>query len=112
MSTYLIAAVAIVAPANGHLLKIGFNPQVPGQNDQIVRDAVAALATIEKGGELVLLNGPASLPVAIAIGHGVAHLYGGVACYDPKLNSYVVAISHDPRWAVGNLIPAAEMKEA
>jgi CRISPR-associated protein Csx3 len=36
--------------------------------------------------------------------HKVAHLFGAVACFDPKLAKYVVAISHDPAYAVGDLI--------
>ena len=89
------------------ILKIGFGAQA--QNDQIVKDAESGLdALIEsgelKGGEVIRVNGPASLPVAMVIAHKVNHLYGAVACFDPKLSKYVVAISHDPSYAVGDLI--------
>lgn len=84
------------------LLKLAFGE--PAQNDQIVRDAVADLEALGlQGGETVLLNGPASLPVACAIAHGVGHLFTEVAVFDPKLGSYVVAISHGGR-KVGTLI--------
>lgn len=74
------------------------------QNDQIVRDAVSALAELNlQGGQTVLLNGPASLPVACAIAHGVAHLFKEVAVFDPKMAGYVVAISHGGR-EIGALI--------
>jgi CRISPR-associated protein Csx3 len=43
----------------------------------------------------------------MALAHAVAHLYGYVACYDPKLQGYVVAISHDPSFRPGQLLPAA-----
>jgi CRISPR-associated protein Csx3 len=79
---------------------------VPAQNDKIVPDAVAAVAGLGlKGGRGVKLNGPASLPVAMALAHAVAHLYGWVACFDPKLDRYVVAISHDPTCMPGDLLP-------
>jgi CRISPR-associated protein Csx3 len=87
----------------GNVLRLSFG--TPAQNDQIVRDAVAAVKELNlTGGQLVKLNGPASLPVACAIAHEVGHLYGAVACFDPKLAKYVVAISHNPQYSVGDLI--------
>lgn len=101
MATYCISAEQT---PKGVLLRMSFG--TPAQNDQIVRDAVEALSSLKlEGGETVLLNGPASLPVAVAIGHGVAHLYKEVACFDPKLSAYVVALSHGGR-EIGTLIPA------
>jgi CRISPR-associated protein Csx3 len=77
----------------------------PAQNDKIVPDAVAAIAALQlKGGAGIKFNGPASLPVAMALAHAVAHLYGWVACFDPKLGRYVVAISHDPAHRPGDLL--------
>lgn len=88
---------------DGNILKMSFG--APAQNDAIVRDAIAAVKTLSlSGGKLVKLNGPASLPVAVAIAHAVVHIYGAVACYDPKLAKYVVAVSHDPDFAIGDLI--------
>ena len=86
-------------------LKIGFGE--PAENPQIVADAVAALGALKlAGGRGIHFNGPASLPVAMALAHAVAHLYGYVACFDPKLGGYVVAISHDPNVRPGQLLPA------
>jgi len=89
------------------ILKVGFG--VPAQNDQITKDALARLGEMVElgeltGGEVVRVNGPASLPVAMVLCHKLAHLYGAVACFDPKLAKYVVAISHNPLYAVGDLI--------
>src|ERR1039458_7329903 len=56
------------------------------------------------GGRGIHFTGPASLPVAMALAHEVAHLFGYVACYDPKLSAYVVAISHDPAFHPGQLL--------
>lgn len=88
-------------------LKIGFGE--PAQNDQIVRDAKAKLYEMVNdgtlaGGELIKLNGPASLPVAVAIAHAVAHLYETVAVFDPKLGKYVVSVSHGTEYTPGDLI--------
>ena len=86
----------------GVLLRLSFG--TPAQNDQIVKDAVLALESLKlSGGETVLLNGPASLPVACAIAHGVAHLYKEVAVFDPKMAGYVVAVSHGGR-EIGTVI--------
>ena len=89
------------------ILKIGFG--VAAQNDVIVRDAdqlcrelIASGAL--SGGELLRINGPASLPVAMVLAHRLAHLYGVVACFDPKLAQYVVVISHSPKHQVGDLV--------
>lgn len=85
------------------LLKLSFG--APAQNDEIVKDAIAGVKALDlKGGKVMKLNGPASLPVAIAIAHEIGHLYGAIAAYDPKLGKYVVAISHDPEFEIGQLI--------
>lgn len=89
------------------VLKVGFGAQA--QNDQIVKDAQTRcdemIANGElAGGDVIRVNGPASLPVAMVLCHKVAHLYGAVACFDPKLAKYVVAISHNPSYTVGDLI--------
>lgn len=91
MSTYKISL------EDGNILRVGFDQSA--QNDQIVRDAVTRLDGMVKdgtlaGGPVLKINGPASLPVAIAIAHAVAHLYEVVACFDPKLAKYVVSVSH------------------
>lgn len=101
MATYTITETTTDSTTT---LKLSFGPE-QGQNDRIVKDAVAALETLNlEGGKLVKLNGPASLPVAVAIAHAVAHKYGAVSVFDPKLGKYVVAVSHDPDFQVGDLI--------
>src|SRR3989338_10864155 len=92
--------VEIIERGEATTLRLAFGE--PAQNDVIVRDAVAAVQALNlEGGKVIRLNGPASLPVAIAIGHVVAHLYGAVAAFDPKLGKYVVAVSHDPEFEIG-----------
>ncbi len=95
----------------GDVLKVGFGE--PAQNHQIVKDAAARLDELVEtgvlaGGALLKINGPASLPVACVLVHKVAHLYGAIAVYDPKLEAeqgkYVVVISHNPAYKLGDLI--------
>lgn len=77
----------------------------PAQNDRIVKDAIQAIAILSlEGGKGIKLNGPCSVPAAIAIGHAVAHLFGFVAFFDPKLHQFVVCVSHDPAVRPGDLL--------
>jgi CRISPR-associated protein Csx3 len=92
---------------DGERLNIGFAD--PAQNDQIVRDAAARLDEMQhtgelKGGQLLKINGPASLPVACVLAHKVAHLFGAVGVFDPKLGKYVISITHNPAYKLGDLI--------
>jgi len=92
---------------SGDVLKIGFG--APAQNDQIVKDAVARLEEMTQSGELgsgkiIKINGPASLPVAVAIAHGVNHIFETVAVFDPKLSKYVVAVTHGTEYKPGDLV--------
>lgn len=87
----------------GDLLKVSFGEAA--SNDAIVKEVSESLKEMRfPGGPLLKINGPASLPVAMAIAHGVVHLYGAVAVFDPKLLKYVVCVSHTPVYAVGDLL--------
>ncbi|MFH2019012.1 MAG: CRISPR-associated protein Csx3 [bacterium] len=101
--------VTLEKTEEGDLLKIRFGAD--SQNDKKVVDAQAQLeALVESvdlgGGEVIRVNGPASLPVAMTIAHAVGHIYQAVACNDPKVNGNVVAIAHGDKYAVGQTIPA------
>ena len=85
------------------VLKVGFGEAA--QNDVIVKDAVALLEAMNlQGGRLIKINGPASLPVAVAIAHAVGHLYETIAVFDPKLSKYVVSVTHGTEYQLGQLI--------
>lgn len=100
--TYTVEKVAEVAGVVD--LKIGFTA-VPAATMAIVPDAVAALRALNlSGGKLVKFNGSAALPVAMALAHAVGHLFGAVACFDPKVGGYVVCITHDPDYQLGQLL--------
>jgi CRISPR-associated protein Csx3 len=88
---------------DGNVLRVSFGS--PASNDVIVKDAAQGLNDLGLvGGPILKINGPASLPVAVALAHGVTHLYGAVAVWDPKLAKYVVSVSHNPDFNVGDLI--------
>ncbi|OGG62342.1 hypothetical protein A3C19_03465 [Candidatus Kaiserbacteria bacterium RIFCSPHIGHO2_02_FULL_54_22] len=105
-----------IASRKADLYKVGFG--APAQNDQIVRDAELALAAIfdqieddlgpvTRGiDDLALVNGPASLPVAVVIANSLLQRYGVVAVFDPKMSGYVVSASSSPAMPVGMVIPA------
>lgn len=99
MATYNVKLI-------GGILRVGFNPNEPANNDKIVQDAVAACEPLrdQAAGKVLKINGSASLPAAMAIGHTFAHLVPAVACWDPKLEKYVVSISHSPDYKLGDLI--------
>jgi len=102
MGRFYTARIVEDAPAT--TLKIGFGAE-SAQNDLIVPDAIAAIKELGlTGGTIVRLDGPASLPVAIAIAHELSHLYGAVAALDPKIGKYVVAVAHGGEYVVGQLL--------
>ena len=93
----------------GNILKLAFGE--PASNSKIVVDVVRRLDEMENEGEIsgggvILLNGPASLPAAVAIAHAVAHRFTAVGVFDPKLNGYVVYVTHDPAYELGSIISA------
>lgn len=109
MATYNISTSSVsIAATPATLFKVGFGD--PAQNDAIVREADQRLADMGiEGGRIALVNGPASLPVAVVLAHRLVHLYAVVGIFDPKLAAYVVAASHDPDYLLGSLIPAVDV---
>jgi CRISPR-associated protein Csx3 len=104
--TYTVALEKDALGQRKDVLRVAFG--APATNQQIVGDAEAVLKEIVVSGrlqgELLAVNGPASMPVAFTLAHAVAHVYGAVAVYDPKLGGYVVAITHHPGYPLGMLI--------
>ncbi len=93
--------------ADGSVLRVAFGD--PAQNDEIVRAAQSRLDEMKAAGELpggpiVKINGPASLPVAVVLAHGLVHLYEAIGVFDPKLGKYVIAVSHGGAYKLGDLI--------
>ena len=97
------------------VLNARINNRVPADGDRIVRDAAAQLANLIDAGqlpggkEILKINGRATTLASFAIASQVAHLYGGVAVFDPKLgekgfDKYVVTVSHTQDFQVGETI--------
>jgi len=89
------------------ILRLSFGE--PAQNDQIVQDAATKLEQMAQsgeisGGQLLRINGPVSIPVAFVLAHKLAHIYGAIGFFDPKLGKYVICITHNPAYKLGDLI--------
>ncbi|MEA5619870.1 CRISPR-associated protein Csx3 [Cronbergia sp. UHCC 0137] len=89
------------------ILRVSFGE--PAQNDQIVKDASARLEEMVQlgelvGGQLLRINGPVSIPVAFVLAHKLSHIYGAIGLFDPKLGKYVISITHNPAYKLGDLI--------
>ncbi|PSB58759.1 CRISPR-associated protein Csx3 [Chamaesiphon polymorphus] len=86
----------------------------PANNNRIVVEVSAKIERLietkqMRGGKLLKITGRQSIPVAYTICHQVAHLYGAVAVFDPKMggkgiDAYIVAISHSPDYQVGQIL--------
>ena len=101
-------SIYTIAVEGDNVLRLGFG-DTPAQNDALVKEAAQQLkglvdGGVIKGGELIKLNGPATLPIAFVLAHKLNHLYQAVAVYDPKLSKYVVAIAHGGKYRVGDLV--------
>lgn len=102
------------------ILQVGFNSNLPATGDRIVKDADTRIdelieSKVLTGGDLLKINGRMSLPVSYTIAHRLGHLYSAVAVFDPRLKAYVVVISTNPRYKLGdaisdanNLLPASK----
>ncbi|GAX37388.1 CRISPR-associated protein Csx3 [Nodularia sp. NIES-3585] len=89
------------------ILRVRFGE--PAQNDQIVKDAAARLEEMTTsgeltGGQLLKINGPISIPVAFVLAHKLSHIYGAIGFFDPKIGKYVISITHNPAYKLGDLI--------
>lgn len=94
----------VIDEANG-LTTVRLSFGEAARNDRIVREAIQAVAALKlRGGRGIKLTGPCSVPAAIAIGHAISHLFGFVAFFDPKIDKYVVCVSHDPAVNPGDLL--------
>jgi CRISPR-associated protein Csx3 len=99
---------------HGDVLRVHINRAVQVDGDQIVRDAKAQLQQLIdsgqlSGGKLLKINGRSTVLASFVMALELAHLYGAIAVFDPKLGTpeldrYIVTISHTPDYQVGDTI--------
>ncbi|MDE0012119.1 MAG: hypothetical protein OXU36_13305 [Candidatus Poribacteria bacterium] len=115
---YLFTDKPIVSTCNitseDGILRVAFDAS--GDGSQTAKDIAARLDEMIETGELNLgdllkvhiaeVNVPESLPriAAMVMVSQLSHLFEAMAVFDPKLNKYIVAISHSPKYAIGDLI--------
>lgn len=81
--------------------------------NQVVRDTVVELekliASGKLGGSLLKINGRATVLASYILAHRLAHLYGAIAVFDPKigeqgLDRYVIVTNHGSNYQVGEVL--------
>lgn len=110
MSKYYNVIAATSDSSHEAIIDCSFGETAP--NNLIVSEVVHTIEetmSLIGGGEVLLVNGPMSLPVAMVIGHAVLHRFATVACYDPKLQGYVVVSNHDGFYDVGEVLDALKI---
>ncbi len=108
MTEITIMGTYNITVESDNVLRLGFG-DTPANNDVLVTEAERIISELiqdgeMKGGEIIKLNGPATLPIAFVLAHKLNHLYQAVAVYDPKLSKYVVAIAHGGKYRLGDLV--------
>jgi CRISPR-associated protein Csx3 len=102
------------------ILKVGFGATL-ATGDQIVRDADARLNEMIASGELpgdtlIKINGLTSVLVSQVLAAKLLKLYDVIAFFDPKigdrgLDRYVVTISNNPEYKVGDILDVVRTKQ-
>lgn len=109
-----LSAPSLLIRWHGDVLKAHINNAVQVDGDQIVRDAKAQLNELMAagqlpGGKLLKVNGRSTVLASFVMALELAHLYGAIAVFDPRLGApgldrYIVTISHTPDYQVGDTI--------
>ena len=91
------------------ILQVSFDKDNPTTGDIIVKDAQTRLekliaSGVLTGGSLLKINGRMSLPVSYTIAHTLGHLYSAIAVFDPRLKAYIIVISTNPEYQLGDSI--------
>lgn len=109
-----LSAPSFLMRKEGDILRVQINNAVSVDGDQIVRDAKAQLQHLIasgqlSGGKLLKVNGRSTALASSVMAIELAHLYGAIAVFDPKLGAsgldrYIVTISHTQDYQVGDTI--------
>lgn len=95
MTVPTILSIDVAASTATHVVIRSALPQGFDQPDLIaaaLRD-VASFAD-QLHGKHAQINGPCTTGMALVLGHKLAHITKSVSIYDPKLASYVLAVTH------------------
>lgn len=90
------------------IARINNGKQVDG--DEILRDAKTELESLMHSGDLpggkqpLQINGRTTVLASFFLGSQLAHKYSSIAVFDPKVEGYVVTISHSPDYRVGQIL--------
>ncbi|MBV6626163.1 MAG: CRISPR-associated protein Csx3 [Rivularia sp. (in: Bacteria)] len=97
----------------GDILKVGFGETL-ANGDKIVRDVVVRLDEMIAsgelpGGDLIKINGRASVLVSQVLAFKLGKIYNHVAFFDPKqgekgLDRYVVTVSKSDKYQIGDIL--------
>ena len=97
-----------------NILQGSLNSNVQVDGDEIVRDVLKQLGELEQQGvplrgKLLTINGRASVLSSFVLANYFAHIFGAIAVNEPKIatqenDQYVVVISHDNDYSVGDTI--------
>ncbi|MEB3217903.1 MAG: CRISPR-associated protein Csx3 [Nostocales cyanobacterium 94392] len=106
MSTYYIKL-------DGDVLQVGFGGTL-ATGDKIVKDVVIRLDEMIisgeiSGGELIKINGRASVLVSQVLGYKLGKIYDAIAFFDPKqgekgLDRYVITVSNNCKYQIGDIL--------
>lgn len=109
-----LSAPSLFIRWEGDVLRAHINHAMQVDGDQIVRDAKAQLLSLIDsgqlpGGKLLKINGRSTVLASFVMALELAHLYGAIAVFDPKLGApgldrYIVTISHTQDYQVGDTI--------
>ncbi|WP_159785610.1 CRISPR-associated protein Csx3 [Sodalinema gerasimenkoae] len=55
-------------------------------------------------GTIGLITGKASLPVSYVLAHHLSHYHKALGVFDPKLNGFVIVVTHDRQYPLGKVI--------
>lgn len=97
----------------GDILEVGFGKTL-ATGDKIVRDVVLRLDEMIAsgelpGGELIKINGRASVLVSQVLGFKLGKIYDSIAFFDPKigdkgLDRYVITVSKNSKYQIGDIL--------
>lgn len=117
-TTELVMSDSYLIRLESNTLRVSPNNEFDVPGDLLIRDARSQIQDLMasgqiKGGSLLKINGSSSLAIGYLLAHELGHLYQVIAVCDPRLhgekqNRYVVVISYDDKYDVGDIIECSD----